>query len=141
MKKLLAVLALVLVAGASFAQTSTNAIVFTNQTLTIEPRFLDVDSLEFGDTQVNGEMAKMWTISATFMLPYNYVYTLGGHECLIQSFRCIITITATEAELQAAVGDKYDAVKFAVTNGLYQPSGEVKASLLSVVAAKLSQPQ
>lgn len=127
---------LAVIALASIAQAE--PLVFTNQTVTVDPAHLSLESVQFiPAAEAN---PAQWVLQIKFELPRGHAYPLNGHNVSMDRFRCYIPITASAAEVQSIFAAAYPAIEFAASNGEFIPTGPIRDGFLLIAATNLAAP-
>lgn len=138
-------------------------LVFRNQTITVQPSQLSVESVEYSPasittntvyewvvtndvseqvaTQVVSTNAAGWTVNVIFALPAGHLWSLNNMPVTIQRFKTRLQVPVQPSAVAALFGPASAGLEFAAQNGAYQPAGQVRDAFLSLAAAVLEAGQ
>jgi hypothetical protein len=129
--------------------------VFRNQTITVQPSQLSVESVEYSPasittntvyewgetqqiaTQVVSTNAAAWTVNVIFAMPAGHQWSLNNMPVTIQRFKTRLQVPVEPSAVAALFGPAAAGLEFAAQNGAYQPAGQVRDAFLSLAAAVL----
>ena len=112
---------------------------FASQTLRIPVSGLSINALSYSpEVEVEGEPTPaVWSVVVQIELKRGTQVEINGHVVILDRLREYYTMQLSGEEMQAILGDDYEAVLFAAVNGDYTPSGDVAAGMIAEAMLRL----
>lgn len=122
-------------------------IVFGGQVIIIKPEWLSVDTVQHipevlaveatEETDAVNAIAESWILSLQLDVPKGTIYPINGHPTVVDRMRLFVPTTTTPEVVASVFGEAYESVLFAVSNGVFKPTGEILDGFLSVAVKNL----